>query len=186
MSDRLLVLCRGEQLIQAQLPRRVGERLAAADANGEGVTDGEGVVCDVMEDFVQGKIGEEDEGLPLPMGGVLLVRQQADRAASTAFRSRPAGAVAALALDQGRTSDDRPADVPEGAAGAGEFEVVWSHNSSSFAVAYLSGQMAALRVPPRCVFSRLAGGAGSRGAGVPAQQRHLPSSEVCTTSAAVT
>ena len=37
----------------------------------------------------------------------------------------------------------------------GDFEILWSHNSRSFAVAYLSGQMDKLRVPARCSFSRI-------------------------------
>ena len=168
----------------------MSERLATVDGeNGERAIDGESVLADVMADFVHG----EGAGLPPPMGGVLLVRQQADHGAKLTLPPRLGAEVDPAARDRDAAAaaiggeDGHAADASdlEGVAGAGEFEIVWSHNSSSFAVAYLSGQMAALRVPPRCVFSRLAG-AGTKGVGVPVQQRHLPSLEVCTMSAVVT
>ena len=187
----------GEQLIQAQLPRRVCEELTAAAAArvrgsravgaqspqqqpAESVDEAGGaetIVDGVMHDFVadsgpgRGREyadnhDDDDDDAEPNMGGVLVVRR------STAMEP-PGPPIPQLAAGAA------PEEEEKAGAGAG-FEVVWSHNSSSFGVAYLSGQMDALRVPARCVFSRLGA--------VPAPgiaTRHA-SREVCTTSAVVT
>jgi hypothetical protein len=181
----------GEQLIQAQLPRRVSEELirarrkrkagSSSHPGGEDPSPAddtlstEGIVEGIMQDFVMNR--DEDETSDVDtgpgedafsdepaIGGVLAIAQKVCNARS--FDS-------AYSMTS-TASDDR---VDPGV----EFEIVWSHNSRSFAVAYLSGQMDMLRVPARCSFSRIRDTASS-----PQLRTRYASREVLTTCASIT
>ena len=194
----------GELLIQAQLPRRVSEELIRARhkrrADGSSSTQpggaepsladdaAEGIVDGIMQDFVTNRDGAEvceavagfgvDPAVDEPaIGGVLVIQQKYHDADIQTERDRE-GQRGAGSSD-GAHGTTSPSDA--GVEAVGDFEILWSHNSRSFAVAYLSGQMDALRVPARCSFSRIRDTAPS------AELRmRYASREVRTTCASVT
>ena len=123
----------GEQLIEAQLPRLVAEKLSSSRPEPErGAAEEEEtetVVGDAVRSFVARDSGER-------FAGLLVLRQQEGEAAEPAA--------------------DGEAGGEGGAAGGGAlFEVAWAHSTSSFGVAFLSAKMARAGEAPRCVFSRL-------------------------------
>ena len=126
----------GEQLIEAQLPRLVAEKLSSSrpePKSGAADEETETVVGDAVRSFVERASGER-------FAGLLVLRQQEGEAAEPAANGEAGGeGVAAAAAP----------------AGGGPFEVAWSHSSSSFGVAFLSAKMARAGEAPRCVFSRL-------------------------------
>ena len=181
----------GEQLIQAQLPRRVSEELLRArrkrkagiisqpggeePSPADGIRNAEEIVEGIMQDFVMNRDDDETSDVDTgpgvdafsdepAIGGVLAIEQKVCGARS----------LDSVHNMSATTSDDR---VDAGA----DFEIVWSHNSRSFAVAYLSGQMNMLRVPARCIFSRIKDTASS-----PQLRTRYASREVRTTCASVT
>ncbi len=127
----------GEQLIEAQLPRLVAEKLSSSRPEPErGAAEEEEtetVVGDAVRSFVARASGER-------FAGLLVLRQQEGEAAEPAADGQAGGEGGAAAA------------AP---AGGGPFEVAWSHTTSSFGVAFLSAKMARAGEAPRCVFSRL-------------------------------
>ena len=127
----------GEQLIEAQLPRLVAEKLSSSRPEPErGAAEEEEtetVVGDAVRSFVARDSGER-------FAGLLVLRQQEGEAAEPAADGEVGGEGGAAAA------------AP---AGGGLFEVTWSHSTSSFGVAFLSAKMARAGEAPRCVFSRL-------------------------------
>ena len=121
----------GEQLIEAQLPRLVAEKLSSSRPEPErGAAEEEEtetVVGDAVRSFVARDGGER-------FAGLLVLRQQEGEAAEPAADGEAGG---------------------EGGAASPLFEVAWSHSTSSFGVAFLSAKMARAGEAPRCVFSRL-------------------------------
>lgn len=209
----------GEQLIQAQLPRRVSEELIRArrkrsaasimidsDAGGaggscdgrdssssgtvattqpgrkelfqDGDMNAEAIIGGIMQDFAMNRDGEESppatrdthaDSQEPAVGGVLVLRQKGRDAQSDAVATSDSPHTGSSTC-----RDDRVQAV-------GDFEIVWSHNSHSFAVAYLTAQMDSFRVPPRCVFSRIRETAAS-----PEKSMRYASRDVSTTCASVT
>ena len=128
----------GEQLIEAQLPRLVAEKLSSSRPEPErGAAEEEEtetVVGDAVRSFVARASGER-------FAGLLVLRQQEGEAAEPAADGEAGGEGGAAAA------------APAG--GGSLFEVAWSHSTSSFGVAFLSAKMARAGEAPRCVFSRL-------------------------------
>eukprot|EP01043_Picozoa_sp_COSAG02_P020055 COSAG02_NODE_981_length_15488_cov_27.585093_2_plen_139_part_00 len=135
----------------------------------------EGIVDGIMQDFVLNR--DEDEASDVETGPGM-----------HAISNEPAiGGVLAIehkvcytqSLDSTHNTSSTASDDRVDACG--DFEIVWSHNSRSFAVAYLSGQMHMLSVPARCSFSRIKDTTSS-----PQLRTRYASREVRTTCASIT
>lgn len=176
----------GEQLIQAQLPRRVSQELIRARRKRKAGSNSqpsladdnmsaEGIVDSIMQDFVMNRDGDEASDVEIGPG----VHATSDEPAIGGVLAIEHKVCYAQSFDSARNTSSTASDDRLDAGG--DFEIVWSHNSRSFAVAYLSGQMDMLSVPARCSFSRIKDTTSS-----PQLRTRYASREVRTTCALIT